>query len=563
MSENICKHCHAKSTDSEFCDTCGRALSVQLESLSLEAKWIEDSLICSTTITKWNLEAQLKNVHLACIEKPLVSVGEGGNFKNFYINTKKSLEQFLVEQESVSFELIDRIIYCIADLFSQVNEAGYVFGGVDLSDFWLQDDCLETLVYRPLRPMFKANSICEVPETFDFYSQEYINKKPLSYSSDVFIIGSIFTALLHKKLSAFTTIAEMRYIAHQIIPQRKDFQVSLYPWLYRSTSIYEEERYSTVAEQMKYYSDCLKNTITIIPDEIQVATLTDVGDKKRQLDGDEAELNQDRVYFAKGNHCVFGLVADGISTAKVGSGSIAAQTVKEFASVMWKKEQDSLTSEEAIESFLTRFAQQANEAVVAKSFEIAEQLEDVRPSHLMGTTLVAVVSTNEYAYTISVGDSRVYHWSPDTFLKPLHSDQNVRNEMLLQGIEWSEVRSTEEQSSLTYYIGMADTSKKPFIAKEILVDIRKTDISSEDLILLCSDGLTDYLNPIGYQNDLWKADSVLTETIKQFVEQQDWTACAEKLVQLANDNGGGDNISVLLLTFNETEKKNNEFEEEL
>ncbi len=556
MEGNMCFYCHLESTDPDFCDRCGRALEVQSITPAIASKWTEQSLTCTTTVTNWNLAEQLKNIQLNCIEIPFASLEEGKHYRNYYGTNKKSLEHFLLAKESLDFELIDKTIYCIAELFKKVNAAGYVFGGVDLGDFWLQDDHLEMMVYRPLRPLMKIGSICEEPEILDFYSQEYINKKELILSSDVYIIGSIFVALLQGKLNALTTLAEMRYVSHQIIPQRKDFQLELFPWMNQSTSIYAEERYVSVEEQMFYYDNYLKSKNVVTPNEIYVAGISDVGNKKRQLEGDESELNQDRYIYLKGKYCIFGFISDGISTAKVGSGSIAAQIVKVVALDLWEQEKELLNGEEAIQSFLMKFVQQANEQIVAKSTELAAHLEEVRSSYLMGTTLVATVCTNEIAYTVSIGDSRIYHWSAESSVKPIHSDQNVRNELLLKGIDWEDVQATEEQASLTYYLGMADTSTKPFIAKEIPVEIRKVEMSSGELLLLCSDGLTDYLNPIGYQNDVWKADSILSDTIHYFAPDNNWEACAQKLGQLANDNGGGDNITVLLVAFHI--KQNNE-----
>ena len=149
----------------------------------------------------------------------------------------------------------------------------------------------------------------------------------------------------------------------------------------------------------------------------------------------------------------------------------------------------------------------------------------------MGTTLVAAVLRENKAYIVHSGDSRCYLFQnaghhPDwNKLKRLTNDHTVGDQRLSSGISIDEIPK-KKFHILTQSIGCGDA---PY------PDYTIVDFKQGDLLLICSDGLTDMLSDIEIENILANHDACL-DTL------------AGNLIDAANANGGRDNISVVLLT---------------
>ena len=69
-------------------------------------------------------------------------------------------------------------------------------------------------------------------------------------------------------------------------------------------------------------------------------------------------------------------------------------------------------------------------------------------------------------------------------------------------------------------------------------------------MLICSDGVTDYITPLGYANNIWNIDKKLKEYIEAGVSMRNVLEIPSKLTKVANENGGGDNITSILIEVN-------------
>ncbi len=139
----------------------------------------------------------------------------------------------------------------------------------------------------------------------------------------------------------------------------------------------------------------------------------------------------------------------------------------------------------------------------------------------MGTTAVAAIVTDSYAYIAHVGDSRAYMISGGE-ANQLTRDHSVVQRMLENGeITPDEVENHPKKHIITRAIG---------VDSEIKVDFCQESFSSGSVLLMCSDGLTNFVS----------AESIVEQTSEgQYFEY------AEKLVSLALKNGGGDNVTVV------------------
>ena len=141
----------------------------------------------------------------------------------------------------------------------------------------------------------------------------------------------------------------------------------------------------------------------------------------------------------------------------------------------------------------------------------------------MGTTVVVAALTDGCAYIIHVGDSRAYIIHGENEMEQITTDHSIVQHMLELGqLTREEARTHPKRNVITRALGVDDT---------IEIDYNELEFTSEDTFLICSDGLTNYLT---------------NEEILQICNISDFYDCADQLVEQANNNGGGDNITVVL-----------------
>ena len=151
--------------------------------------------------------------------------------------------------------------------------------------------------------------------------------------------------------------------------------------------------------------------------------------------------------------------------------------------------------------------------------------EASKDEHLkgMGTTVVAATIMNQMMYFANVGDSRLYLINHG--IQQLTKDHSLVEEMVrLGGIKPEEAKHHPDKNIITRAIGARDT---------IEIDFFHEELKSGDLILMCSDGLTNMLE-----------DEEIGRILKTpgTIEER-----AERLIDAANQNGGRDNIAVILI----------------
>jgi len=142
----------------------------------------------------------------------------------------------------------------------------------------------------------------------------------------------------------------------------------------------------------------------------------------------------------------------------------------------------------------------------------------------MGTTLVAAIFFDDKVSIAHVGDSRAYRLRGNTF-EQLTLDHSLLQELVDRGFySVEEAQRSTNRNYVTRALGVEPT---------VDVEVHEFDVLPEDIYLLCSDGLSDMVE-----------DEDIHLTISTFNASLD--VVGQHLVQLANDNGGRDNISVML-----------------
>jgi len=142
----------------------------------------------------------------------------------------------------------------------------------------------------------------------------------------------------------------------------------------------------------------------------------------------------------------------------------------------------------------------------------------------MGTTLVAAMYFDNRVSIAHVGDSRAYRLRGDRF-EQLTLDHSLLQELVDRGFySEEEAQRSTNRNYVTRALGVEPT---------VDVEVQEFDVERDDVFLLCSDGLPDMVE-----------DEDIHLTISTFNASLD--VVGQQLVQLTNDNGGRDNVSVML-----------------
>lgn len=237
---------------------------------------------------------------------------------------------------------------------------------------------------------------------------------------------------------------------------------------------------------------------------VHAFSITDIG-RKRQL-------NQDYVFTCVvplGNLPNLFVVADGMGGHKAGdyASKCTVETIVEEVAKSKKKEPVAIL-DDAIQT--------ANRLIRKKSLE-DENLDG------MGTTVVASTYLDGILYVANVGDSRLYVIGDD--IKQITRDHSLVEEMVrLGGIDRAAARNHPDKNIITRAIGAASS---------VNVDYFEVALKPEDIVLMCSDGLTNMIE-----------DKDILEIVRT---EGDLKTKADLLIKTANENGGKDNIAVLLM----------------
>lgn len=227
--------------------------------------------------------------------------------------------------------------------------------------------------------------------------------------------------------------------------------------------------------------------------------------------GRKREVNQDYVFVADkplGNIPNLLVVADGMGGHK--AGDFASRYAVESLKDALKK-----GTEDGPETMIKKAIQFANQKLVEASRQDA-RLEG------MGTTLVAATVIEQTLYFANVGDSRLYLLNNG--IKQLSRDHSFVQEMVrLGGINAEDAKHHPDKNIITRAVG---------VGEKLEIDFFEYRLQKGDMILMCTDGLSNMVE-----------DEEILRIVKS---SRDIVEAVERLIERANENGGQDNIGVIL-----------------
>ena len=236
---------------------------------------------------------------------------------------------------------------------------------------------------------------------------------------------------------------------------------------------------------------------------MKLYAMTDVGRKR--------EINQDYVYVTDkpiGPFPNLLVVADGMGGHKAGD------FASKYTAMVLREELEKTTLKKP-EEILRNVVAIANHKLIQIS-ETDVKLEG------MGTTLVAATVIGNTLYFSNVGDSRLYLINDK--IRQISKDHSLVEEMVrLGGIKAEEAKHHPDKNIITRAMG---------VKEDVEADIYEYRLHKGDLILMCTDGLSNMVE-----------DEDMFDIVKS---ARDIVEAVLMLIEKANSNGGKDNIGVVM-----------------
>ncbi len=226
------------------------------------------------------------------------------------------------------------------------------------------------------------------------------------------------------------------------------------------------------------------------------------------------ETNQDNCMAAcpDADSC-YAVVCDGMGGAQAGdvASEIAVKIIADRIAAAWRKDMTNGSVIRLLES-----------AITAANVTIYDKAEEDPALSGMGTTVVAAVIIGDRLVVAHAGDSRAYACTDR--LTQLTKDHSLVQDMVDAGMITQEQAAVHPNKNyITRALG---------VAEKIEIDFSEFTFAENEKLLLCSDGLTNFVEE---------------SRIAEILSSDDCDTMAKRLVDAANENGGGDNITAVVL----------------
>lgn len=242
---------------------------------------------------------------------------------------------------------------------------------------------------------------------------------------------------------------------------------------------------------------------------MKIVAKTDIGMKRAS--------NQDS--YATGEFpgsVAWAVVCDGMGG--VAGGNVASSTAVKIISDRIASSFRAGMSAKSIKNMLISAITAANLSV----YDISRSNDEL---YGMGTTVVTALVSDGNVCIAHAGDSRAYILS-DQNLRQLTKDHSVVQEMVDTGeLTPDEAKEDPRKNLITRALG---------IGKDLRIDFCVEPLNDNDVLLLCTDGLTNYIEP---------------EEIYELTNDGKFYEYPDRLVARANENGGGDNITIVTVSY--------------
>lgn len=444
-----------------------------------------------------------------------------------------------------SFETVANFCREIAESIQEIHDLGYLFLQLSLDTLWIQPSGKPLItsvehLYAAKTP-FHQRPIIEGFSSPEAYNRE----QPIDQRSDLFGLGMLF----HYMISRSRPFNHLHLPGAEIPSPRIwslrcpiGIESFLRDFYHPKLTMRDDSIDCFVTKLEQFIRRCNKREISN-HDGIRLDIGQDlhIGIRK----GRRNPINQDALFWRYDQELAKGLfvLADGVSTCKYGSGDRASSLLIQVARKRWdtllEKDivQQSLSLQER-HQVLQSLLDSGNKAIandVNLQFpQIHGGLEDV-----MGTTCVAGFIDGNQISIANLGDSRAYLRSFD-FFEQITVDHNFKTFRMQSAENMEAVSRLDNGNLLTRCVGsFQKDDEMKLVPLELQPDYFDFQLIPGDSLLFCSDGLTDYAGHNENEKNMAIRDIIDSNS--------DPLSTCFWLISLANQGGGGDNISMILL----------------
>ncbi|MCS6970138.1 MAG: protein phosphatase 2C domain-containing protein [Planctomycetes bacterium] len=537
--------CQHVSEATDFCPRCQRSMRAPAPPRSPAGR-----VPCVGWRLRWRHALPRHEVAaLPCLPGLLLPIAgsEADGCAVFAIEERRRPQQvtvWLAEREPIDAALT--LVRGLARLLIDWHQRGYLCGDIQLDTLFIDEAGAVAIAGIMPLPIDQAAWLRPLPASAGFDAPEIRNRDAarVGTASDVYALAATLVGVA-ERLPRFADFGDLEVLAHQFVPRHPQVPPPMHGWLRRSLAMNSKERFPDVAAQLQALEEAWR------PRPPSEAALRLSGGSATRPgwcklcaaddERDDGEINADRALFlseAKPLRQLV-LVADGITACTIGSGARAATIVETTVRELWP----SIRSADDVASALRT----ANERIVAEAAQLcAARSQEPEARGLMAASVAALYNDGRQAELITCGDVRAYLWSADRGLALLSADDHAGVARIVRGRPLGAACDGSEEA-LTACIGMARREDSGLVAQPPPLRRRPLALGPDDVLVLCSDGLTDYLiRQTG--KGRWAAELMLETRIAEAVQRQfGMKQLANYLASAADVNGGGDNITVMCL----------------
>lgn len=246
---------------------------------------------------------------------------------------------------------------------------------------------------------------------------------------------------------------------------------------------------------------------------------TNVGRKRKQNQDSMLSMQTVKVNLSDAAPLGMYVVADGMggqASGEVASGLVVSTLARLAQSQLFVSFANNILADADIDEWLRSVVEAANRAVLE---------ERTKRKNDMGSTLVLAVVKGNVAYVAHVGDSRAYYLPLDGELERLTVDHSLVEQLVMaKQITAAEARTHKRRNVVYRTMGEKEN---------IEIEVRVVELSPGDRLILCSDGLNSMIE-----------DGHIAAIARESPSLMD---AARRLVEAANEAGGEDNITVVVV----------------
>lgn len=549
-----CPYCEADNVDGEaFCEECGRPLKKPEKKKKISKKYEmitprNFSYVSTTQIIvqedcdgylkypdtqslkdgKWELAFRMEN---GCDLVEYLSVGEHQKVKEF-INIEHRLLQ----------------------IFEGVQSQGFIIGSCDLEDFFLVNSDPNQMVLRIVRPLLSKHKLVKEYSVGEFAAPEVKNKNEdmIDERTDVYLAAIIFNRLIiRNKYSAGNIDAQLFWgytlTNGAFVEDGKKIR-RFHHWLGDTLNMYPTKRKRKLKDARLAFEKCCDIEISKLNNKIQIDDYleTNVGKGKKEFmesaGRKESEWNEDSIEKWEkevgGEKVRAYLLADGISNCDIGSGYYASNIIREnFKRVLDEYVDESFddVSYDMVENLAYEIVRRSNKDIWNKACEY-----ETKSGSIMGSTLVFIFIIAGGMYTYCLGDSPLYLVRKGNAI-PLYSPDSAGYVSLKNGMSYNEFRQMEGKDSIALYVGGEYSRVESDYYMQRHIDVMT--LQENDIIIATSDGVLDYMGA-KLSDTEWDKERAL---VNMLVKREPLKMIASHIISKDNKNGGGDNLSMILI----------------